>query len=615
MRDTKARLTWLASLIRGPRVLELGPSRGLFSAFLARSGHSIIRVCADERGREQAERELATETKEVRGHVLVVDSGWLSSEAAAERRCDSAIACGLLENLAGSYALLDRLSRMLVEGGRLALAFPFSTGELAQPERARRVAELLGKLGPGLELTRWEVVGGWLGATALRRESEGETWVPEPGSASEATSGHMPGPSEIARDVEALLTSDPRWLEERLHMPWPTLAAREHALRAWATPQKGNATSTALVPAQGTSSGLETSSQEPDPGRRIRELEAQVRRLEWKCSVAERRVEQNHSTISFRLGQALIQAFKSWRGLLALPRELSRIRRDARLRRANASKYSGARIVGFTLHPVLLSPGAPASAMLELSASPITLVFAYHPSEGAFSVIGHVDGEVRSALVRIEYLDARRRAIPGQHPGLVYSPRVGAYRYLTTGDQPKSLFFVTPPESCRYVQLGFQLSPGTRFARISNAVSRTETRRVSIDRTVVRRRGPPTPPAEVSPLRLEAGRVGWPTPGSTNLIGQRRRPTVLAVLDEFTTSCFAPDCVLVRPRPDNWQALAEQYRPELVLIESAWKGNGGSWQYRVGSYTNCPGDELAELVNFARYHCVPVVFWNKEDPV
>ena len=359
----------------------------------------------------------------------------------------------------------------------------------------------------------------------------------------------------------------------------------------------------ALVPAEGASSSLEASGGEPDPALRIRELEAQVRRLEWKLMDAERRVERSHSTISFRLGHALIQAFKSWRGLLALPSELLSIRREARLRRENSGKYGGARAVGTKLRQVLLSPGAPASAMIELGASPITLLFTYDRSEGAFSVIGRVDGEARCALARIEYLDVRRRFISGDHPGLGYSPRVGPYRYLATGDQPRPLFFVTPPASCRYVQLGFQLSPGARSAKMSNVVSRVEPRRSGSDRTTTlsRRRGPPSAPAEMSPLRLEAGRIGWPAPDSTaNAVGQRRKPTVLAVLDEFTTSCFAPDCILVRPRPDNWRALAEQFRPELVLIESAWKGNGGSWQYRVGSYTNCPGDELAELVNFAR---------------
>jgi hypothetical protein len=382
-----------------------------------------------------------------------------------------------------------------------------------------------------------------------------------------------------------------------------------------AEPAREGSPSAALVPAQGS---LEAPSRTSDPALRIRELEAQVRRLEWKLADAERRVEQSRSTISFRLGHALMQAFKSWRGLLALPRELLRIRREARLRRENSRKYSAARALGSKLRQVLLAPGLPASATIELRSSPITLVFDYHPSEGGFSVVGRVDGESRCALARIEYLDAQRNTILGDHPGLVHSPHVGAYRYLTTGDQPKPLFLVAPPKSCRHVRLGFQLSPGTRVARMSNVVSRVEQRRRGVGRAELlsRRRGTPVLPVEMTQLRLEAGRIGWPAPDSTaHVVGQRRKPTVLAVLDEFTTSCFAPDCILVRPRPDNWRALAEQYHPELVLIESAWKGNGGSWQYRVGSYANCPGDELAELVNFARYHRVPVVFWNKEDPV
>lgn len=626
MLDTQARLAWLCGLIHGDRVLELGPSRGLLSALLAESGCSVIRVCEDKQCQAAAERQLAAESAETSGRVLVVDAGWLCSEAAVEQRCDSAIVYGRLENLAQSAAVLDRIARILVDGGRFAMAFPFATAEFSQPERARQVTVLLSGLNTELELTRWEIIGGWLGATAVR--STRKVSIPEEASGNEPLDAPLPGFSEITLDVNRVLNSaDPSRLDEPFHMPWSSLTARERALRGSAAQQ--NATG-ASSPDQGVRGSLPAASssisatfindsmQVSDSNRKVRELEAQVRRLEWRCADAERRATQGRSTISFRLGQALIQAFKSWRGMKALPAALLSIRSDARLRRENAHKYGGTRVIDSTLREALLSPRAPASDLIDLGSSPIIVAFAYHPSEGAFAVVGRVDGSVRCALARIEYLDANRRPITGQLPGLACSPTVGPYRYLATGDERKALFSVTPPSSCRYVQLGFQLSPGARVARMSNLVSRAETGAGSAGHNAGRRRrdGPPTAPVAVSSLRLEAGRIGWPAPTSNgNAVGQHRKPMVLAVLDEFTTSCFAPDCVLVQPRPDNWQALAEQYRPDFLLIESAWKGNGGSWQYRVGSYANSPGDELGELVNFARYHAVPVVFWNKEDPV
>lgn len=88
-----------------------------------------------------------------------------------------------------------------------------------------------------------------------------------------------------------------------------------------------------------------------------------------------------------------------------------------------------------------------------------------------------------------------------------------------------------------------------------------------------------------------------------------------SVLDEFSRSCFAPHASLIEPRPDNWEALLEIYSPRLLFMESSWKGNYGTWQYRVANYANPPGREMSEMVEGFRARGIPTVFWNKEDPV
>ncbi|MFO7961286.1 MAG: glycosyltransferase [Nitriliruptoraceae bacterium] len=93
---------------------------------------------------------------------------------------------------------------------------------------------------------------------------------------------------------------------------------------------------------------------------------------------------------------------------------------------------------------------------------------------------------------------------------------------------------------------------------------------------------------------------------------------VAAVVDTFTEACLAPDCDLITFRPDTWRSALEAERPHLLFVESAWKGNGGSWEFQVGSYTYPASvglPHLTELVEWCRAHDVPTVFWNKEDPV
>lgn len=90
---------------------------------------------------------------------------------------------------------------------------------------------------------------------------------------------------------------------------------------------------------------------------------------------------------------------------------------------------------------------------------------------------------------------------------------------------------------------------------------------------------------------------------------------VMSVMDEFSRACFAPHANLIEPRPDNWEALLDRYRPQFLFIESSWKGNFGTWQYRVANYANPPGNELVEMVAEFKKRGIPTVFWNKEDPV
>ena len=93
---------------------------------------------------------------------------------------------------------------------------------------------------------------------------------------------------------------------------------------------------------------------------------------------------------------------------------------------------------------------------------------------------------------------------------------------------------------------------------------------------------------------------------------------VAAVLDTFSESCFGPECDPVTFRPDNWEAVLTKQPPHLLLVESAWHGNGGAWQYQVGTYSYADSvglPHLSALTGWCRERGIPTVFWNKEDPV
>jgi hypothetical protein len=96
------------------------------------------------------------------------------------------------------------------------------------------------------------------------------------------------------------------------------------------------------------------------------------------------------------------------------------------------------------------------------------------------------------------------------------------------------------------------------------------------------------------------------------------RLRVASILDEMSAACFAPECDLVPLSLEGWREQLDERRPDLLLVESAWNGNGGEWQYRIAQY---PRPDLAglpalrALLDGCRERGIPTAFWNKEDPV
>lgn len=90
-----------------------------------------------------------------------------------------------------------------------------------------------------------------------------------------------------------------------------------------------------------------------------------------------------------------------------------------------------------------------------------------------------------------------------------------------------------------------------------------------------------------------------------------RRLVVAAVMDPFTRLAFDPECTIVDLHAESWREELEGCEPDLLFVESAWRGDQDSWYDTI---QHCP-QELVDIAQWCRDKGVPSVFWNKEDPV
>lgn len=86
---------------------------------------------------------------------------------------------------------------------------------------------------------------------------------------------------------------------------------------------------------------------------------------------------------------------------------------------------------------------------------------------------------------------------------------------------------------------------------------------------------------------------------------------VACIMDEFTYSSYRYECDLKQLTPKDWEAELQAFQPELLFVESAWRGKDNLWGSKVGHN----GQELKNILAWCRGRGVPTVFWNKEDPV
>lgn len=82
------------------------------------------------------------------------------------------------------------------------------------------------------------------------------------------------------------------------------------------------------------------------------------------------------------------------------------------------------------------------------------------------------------------------------------------------------------------------------------------------------------------------------------------------IMDEFTYSCFAPECELMQLTPESWKEEMEAFAPDMLFVESAWLGKDNKWYGMIVKAM----PTFRELIVYCRRENIPVIFWNKEDP-
>jgi hypothetical protein len=92
---------------------------------------------------------------------------------------------------------------------------------------------------------------------------------------------------------------------------------------------------------------------------------------------------------------------------------------------------------------------------------------------------------------------------------------------------------------------------------------------------------------------------------------------IALVSDYFTADCLSAECRVRSMSRTDYRDVISNWKPDLVLVESAFHGVDGSWRYELAKQSKLlrlrKPTAIFQLVDFARSAGVPTVFWNKDD--
>lgn len=121
-------------------------------------------------------------------------------------------------------------------------------------------------------------------------------------------------------------------------------------------------------------------------------------------------------------------------------------------------------------------------------------------------------------------------------------------------------------------------------------------------------------PATTIPAGLNGHAAKSPAPkhNIANITAESLRSLKIAcIMDEFTYSSYKNECKLLQLTPEKWADELSQFKPDLIFIESAWRGKDELWGNKVGHLSK----EVRDIIAWANSSNTPTAFWNKEDPV
>ncbi len=646
MEDTQHRIHWICEQVIGENILDVGCSQGIVPILLAREGINVVGVDTSSRAIEEAKTYLAKEPKHVKSRVTYINDDFLSC-ALENRQFDTVVMSEVLEHLVQPARFTEAAAKILNPGNRLIITVPFGINDFIDHKHTFYFLEPYQLISDWFDLESVEILGNWIGIVGTRKAKLSkqhkrllETDVDKLESAffalERALRDELASKRLLLDDVNKKyrLTTEQvanlkREVENhRLRADAATTSLNEMQLR---TDQERNLLEMKLA---------QTKEESVKQNKSIFELEKQVIRLETELSSQRERLDASNQ--KYRLSTEQISTLKERIAEQnANVQSATKSQNESRLLLSQTqARLDDERKTSHDMGKQLVRLETELKSIYERLDSERTQqqdemvdLNATHESELS---------QIRKALneANEKYSDLTGTVVPRLKSKLEKQVDVSRETHLKLMELGRQLEKerhrrisaeqqVSKARATLSFQLGYLLIHSTKsfrkFVRLPADLWRLRIKASSRRRKVQIRELPrvsssvqktksSTIQDVVSGNSADNGGVLKNTAVSVPKL-QLTKPLaetkVACIMDDFTFHSYKDECVLMPLTPEYWESELEEFGPELLFIESAWRGKDEKWGNKVGHMSQ----EVQGVIGWCREHGIPSVFWNKEDPV
>lgn len=565
--STRERIHWVCARTMGTHVLDVGCSQGIASIILGRERFKVTGVDIAKRSIEEARGYLSREVLDVQDNVTFIHGDFTTADLGAHH-FDTIIMCEVLEHLSKPEKFISAAIDRLVASGTLVITVPFGINDWPDHKQTFYLIEPWRLLSHAFEIDEVKFFGKWIGLVGRKR-------------AKPLDEGCMPS-LPLYEQVEDAFKKIERGLLNRIGALKGQVRDLQMTLR-FARDESAGSTehvSGSRQQVEAFQAGADTRTQ--DASR----LQKTFEDLENRVALALAEKDQAAQALCDHIDQFSVRISKLT-SEMAL-RDQSLVLKEAEIRRLQSSLKEHRNHLGRSSHQLSLKEKE-LDAEKDLHRLALSKLDAAQAAERSAEIArAELARQLQQAGSRFIALQSQFHAIDRQR--IFAESQALKTRKMISFQLGNALINASSSWT------GFVTLPG-RLREISrDARHRRDGEPVYVD----------VPKQNILPVI--PGPLSMKTPQTLPALKALK---IACVMDDFTYSSFMDEAALSQLSPDDWKAQLETLTPDLLFVESAWRGKDELWGNQVGHRSS----QLVGVVEWCRQNSVPTVFWNKEDPI